>query len=355
MLDPQRRFVTIGVRGWLTAAAIFLGAFVLWAILTGALSALLLLFTGILFAAGLRPLVNRLSAHMPFGIAVTLAFAGVLLIAGLVFYLLTAPLASEIERLVRSTPGYVSALQERLVAAQRFVKNSELATQVASTLAGSAGGAVNAIAPHILGGPVLVASIIGNGLIIILLAFGWMLASDELASFVLSLLPPAACADWRGAFDMMGSRLSAYVQGVVLNGTIVGVVMGAALGFLGVPYALLLGFIAALLQAIPIVGAVISGLILLPAVLAMSGWTKMLIVLVVFAIVQVVDQNMLSPIIFGKRLQLSFLLIIFSTVIGGTLLGISGAFLAVPAAAVLQVIVVHIIAPAVRRANQSNG
>jgi predicted PurR-regulated permease PerM len=86
-------------------------------------------------------------------------------------------------------------------------------------------------------------------------------------------------------------------------------------------------------------------------VLATSGWVKMLIVLAIFTVVQVVDQNVLSPIIFGQRVQLSFLLIIFSTVVGGMLLGIPGAFLAVPAAAVLQVVVVKIVAPAVRRAN----
>jgi predicted PurR-regulated permease PerM len=128
--------------------------------------------------------------------------------------------------------------------------------------------------------------------------------------------------------------------------------LAPSLALLGVPYALLLGVVVALLQAIPLVGAVISGPIVLLVVLVTSGWTKMLIVTAIFGVVQIVDQNLLSPIIFGTRLQLSFLLIIFSTVTGGLLLGIGGAFLAVPAAAVLQVIVVEIIAPAIRRANQ---
>ena len=98
-------------------------------------------------------------------------------------------------------------------------------------------------------------------------------------------------------------------------------------------------------------GAVISAIIILPVVLATSGLTKMLIALAIFAVVQVIDQNVLSPIIFGQRVQLSFLLIILPTVVGGTLLGIAGAFLAVPAAAVLQVLLTSIVAPAVRRAN----
>ena len=198
------------------------------------------------------------------------------------------------------------------------------------------------------------ATAIGNLLLIVLLAVGWMLSSDELERFVLSLMPPAVRADWHGAFNEMASRLSAYVQGIVINGAIVGVAMGGSLALLGVPYAVLLGFIAAVFQAIPMVGAVISGPIILLVVLATNGWTKMLIALAIFAFVQIVDQNALSPIIFGQRVQLSFLLIILATVVGGTLLGIGGAFLAVPAAAVLQVLVTRIVAPAIRRANGEN-
>jgi predicted PurR-regulated permease PerM len=350
--EPQRRSVTIGVRGWLTAAAIFVSAYTLWLVLAGALNAFVLLFTGILLAAALRPLVNRLSARMPFGAAAGVAFGSVLSISGLVTYILIAPIGAEVEKLVSAIPGYVASLQERLVAAQRLLKNDDMAHQVASTVANGAGGAVTAIGTHLLSGPAIVATIVGNLLIIILLAIGWMLASDELEAFALSLLRPSARSDWQAAFSAMGSRLSAYVQGIVLNGAIVGVAMGAALALLGIPYALLLGFIVALLQAIPMVGAVISGPIVLLVVLATSGWTKMWIVLGIFAVVQILDQNVLSPIIFGQRVQLSFLLIIFSTVMGGMLLGIAGAFLAVPAAAVLQVVVVQIIAPSVRRANE---
>lgn len=188
-------------------------------------------------------------------------------------------------------------------------------------------------------------------MLVVLLTIGWMLSSDELERFVLSLIPPRAQEDWRAAFADVGARLSAYVQGVVLNGAVVGIVMGTSLALLGIPYALLLGFVAATFQAIPMIGAVISGPIILIVVLATNGWAKMLIALAIFAVVQIIDQNVLSPIIFGQRVQLSFLLIILATVVGGTLLGIAGAFLAVPAASVIQVLIVRIVAPAIRRAN----
>jgi predicted PurR-regulated permease PerM len=342
-----------GVRGWVGGAVVFAAAFLIWNVLSGALSAMLLLFTAVLLSAGLRPIVDRLNKRMPFGAAVGVAFGVMIIALAAVGFVLVQPLGAELVKLIQAVPSYASSLQNQLVVAQRYLKNDQVARQFASVFANSAGIAINTIGPHILGGPRLVAGAIGDSLLIVLLAIGWMLSSDELERFALSLIPPGVRNDWRDAFADIGARLSAYVQGVVLNGAVVGVAMGASLALLGVPYALLLGFIAAIFQAIPMVGAVISGPIVLVVVLATSGWVKMLIALAIFVVVQVIDQNALSPIIFGQRVQISFLLIILATVVGGTLLGIGGAFLAVPAAAVLQVLVVRIVAPAIRRANSS--
>jgi predicted PurR-regulated permease PerM len=344
---------TIGIRSWLGAAAIFAGAFALWLIVANTLSAFVLLFTGMLIAEALRPFVERLSRRMPFGAAVAIAFGCTLVIVGLIAYILIAPLGAEIQRLVQAVPGYVSSLKDQLIAAERFLKSYDIYKQLAGAFANSAGGAFSAVGAHLLAGPALLATIVGNAVVVLLLAVGWMLSSDDLEHFVLSLVPETSRQDWKHTFDTIGVRLSAYVKGVVINGSIVGIVIGGSTAILGVPYGLLLGFIVAIFQAIPMVGAIISGPVVLLVVLATSGWVKMLIVLGIFTVVQAIDQNVLSPIIFGQRVQLSFLMIIFSTVLGGMLLGIAGAFLAVPAAAALQVIIVQIVAPAVRRANQA--
>lgn len=342
---------SIGVRGWITAAVVFAVAFLIWDLMAGAISSLLLLFTAILLSAGLRPMVDRMSKRMPFGAAVGIAFGAVMLLAGLVAFLLIQPLGAELVRLIQAVPGYAASLQDQLTAAQRYIESDQTARQLATQLANVAGTAVTAVGQRLLGGPQLIAATIGDALLIVLLAVGWMLSSDDLERFVLSLMPPKVRDDWRDAFNEIGTRLSAYVKGVVLNGGLVGAVMTIGLAALGVPYALLLGVVSAVFQAIPMLGAVISGPIVLLVVLATNGWTKMLIALVIFVVVQIVDQNVVSPIIFGARVHLSFLLIILATVIGGTLFGIGGAFLAVPAAAVIQVLIVQIVAPAIRRAN----
>lgn len=339
------------LRGWLIGAAVVIGTILVWMVLSGALSALLLLFTAVLFSAGLRPIVDRMAKRMPFGAAVGISFSVVIIVAITIGFILVQPVGAELVKFIQAVPGYAASLQAQLAVAQRYFENDQIARQLASMLANGAGGAVSTIGQHLLGGPALIATMAGDIVLVVLLAVGWMLSSDELERFILSLMPPDIRDDWHGAFNEMALRLSAYVQGVVLNGAVVGIVTGGSLAILGVPYAVLLGFIAAIFQAIPMVGAVISGPIILVVVLATSGWTKMLIALAIFVVVQMVDQNALSPIIFGQRVQLSFLLIILATVVGGTLLGIGGAFLAVPAAAVLQVLIVRIVAPAIRRRN----
>jgi predicted PurR-regulated permease PerM len=289
---------------------------------------------------------------MPYGAAVGLAFSAIIAIVIVIGAVLIQPLGAELVKLAQSLPAYGTALQSQLEVVQRHFENNQTARQVAGALAGSAGSAASVIGVHLLNGTAVTLASIGNGLLILLLAVGWMLSSDDLSRFVLSLFPTVRREQWRGAFDEVEQRLSAYVGGVVINGSIVGVVMGISLALLGAPYYLLLGFVAAIFQAIPMLGAVISGPIILLVVLATSGWSKMIIALVIFLVIQVIDQNVLSPIIFGQRVQLSFLLIILATVVGGTLLGIGGAFLAVPAAAVLQVLVLRIVAPAIRAANE---
>lgn len=338
----------IGLRSWATAAVVFAIGFMVWNVIAASVSPLLLLFTAILLAAGLRPVVDGLKARMPYSAAVACAFGSVVVVAVGIGFVLVQPLGVELAKLVSAAPGYAHELQVRFLATQRLVEADPTAKQMAAMLANGAGSAVSSVGQTILGTPAFVATAIGDTLLIVLLAIGWMLSAGELERFVLGVIPVASRADWQAAFVDIGARLSAYVKGIVLNGALVGVAIGGGLALFGIPYALLLGFVAAIFQAIPMVGAVISGIVILLVVLAISGWTKMLIALGLIAIVQAIDQNAVSPIIFGKGVQLSFLLIIFATIVGGTLLGISGAFLAVPIAAVLQVLVVRIVAPALR-------
>jgi predicted PurR-regulated permease PerM len=83
-------------RSWLIGAAVVAGAVLIWDVLSGALSALLLLFTAMLIAAGLRPIVDRMSKRMPYGAAVGLAFVAVIAVLVVIGAVLIQPLGAEL-------------------------------------------------------------------------------------------------------------------------------------------------------------------------------------------------------------------------------------------------------------------
>lgn len=178
-----------GARSWITGAAVAAVAFLLWSVLSGAMTALLLLFTAVLLSAGLRPVVDRLAKRMPFGAAVGFTFGIVILLIAAIGFVLIQPLGAELVKLVQAVPGYALSLQGQFAAAQRYIETDQVAKQLTATLAASAGGAVSAIGQRLLSGPALIATMIGDGLLIVLLAVGWMLSSDDLEKFILSLMP----------------------------------------------------------------------------------------------------------------------------------------------------------------------
>lgn len=192
--------VAIAARTWVTGIALLAGAYLIWLTAAGALSALVLLFTGILVAVALRPIIDRLRVRMPFGAAVGAAFGAMVLIVALIAWVAIAPLGAELQRLFQAFPGYLNTLKGELATIERYVNNDRLSKQVAGSLANSAGGVVNSLGAQIVGSSTALVTLAGNAVIILLLAVGWALSCDQLESFVLSLL--------RRTRDRIGSRLS---------------------------------------------------------------------------------------------------------------------------------------------------
>ncbi len=110
----------------------------------------------------------------------------------------------------------------------------------------------------------------------------------------------------------------------------------------GVPYAFALAALVAVFDLIPLVGATIATIVI--GLVALSeGVVVALIVVGVMLAYQFVEGNIIQPIVYGKAVQLSQLLIVLATIIGGLLGGIIGVLLAIPIAAAVQIIIVEIL------------
>ncbi|HVT43779.1 MAG TPA: AI-2E family transporter [Thermoanaerobaculia bacterium] len=134
----------------------------------------------------------------------------------------------------------------------------------------------------------------------------------------------------------MARRMSYWLSGQILLATIVGTATFIGLVLLGVPYAAPLAFLAAFGEMIPIIGPVLGAVPAVIVALFQSTW-QFWSVLALAILIQQVENYFLVPRILGKRISVSPLAVFIAFMIGGSLLGIVGAVLAIPVSAIVQV------------------
>jgi putative heme transporter len=154
-----------------------------------------------------------------------------------------------------------------------------------------------------------------------------------------SVLMPGEDDRWLDVWERVTTSISRWAIGVVIIATIAGTTQGVTAWLLGSSYAVALGVIAGLLDMIPNIGATIAGFILVPTIWAEEGVTAAIIMLVVVLVYQQVENNILTPKIQGKAVELSGFFIIVAVTLFGALLGVLGALTAVPLAATIQIFI----------------
>ena len=118
-----------------------------------------------------------------------------------------------------------------------------------------------------------------------------------------------------------------------------GILVTIAMTIMKVKYAPLLGFFIGLFNMIPYIGAIIAVGISAIITLITGGLGNAIWMLIVVIILQQIDANIINPKIVGQSLKVSPLLVLFSVTVGGAYFGILGMFLAVPASAVVKILV----------------
>ncbi len=144
---------------------------------------------------------------------------------------------------------------------------------------------------------------------------------------------------WLGVWERVTTSISRWAIGVIVIADIAGTTQCLTAWILGSSYAVALGVIAGLFDMIPNIGATIAGFVLVPTLWAEEGLTAAIIMLVVLLVYQQVENNILTPKIQGKAVNLSAFFIILAVTLFGALLGVLGALVAVPVTASLQLIV----------------
>jgi len=128
-----------------------------------------------------------------------------------------------------------------------------------------------------------------------------------------------------------------------LVSVICGVTTFVVLLILGMPYAAPLALLVAVLDLIPLVGATLGGALLVIVGLFVEPW-KAVVLLIFVLVYQQIESNLLQPMVYSQAVQLNGLVILIALLVGGQLLGIPGALLAIPVAEIIRIVVSEILA-----------
>jgi predicted PurR-regulated permease PerM len=172
---------------------------------------------------------------------------------------------------------------------------------------------------------------------ILILTFYLLVEAAHLRQSLIRLFPRARRARVEKASRDITLKVSAWLGGQALLGTIIGVTTAIGLGLLGIPFFYVLALIAGIGELIPVVGPILSAIPAI-AIAATISWNKALFVLIFFVVQQQFENHILVPKVMGRQVGISPVMVILALLIGGNLLGILGALLAVPTAAIIQVL-----------------
>jgi putative heme transporter len=190
--------------------------------------------------------------------------------------------------------------------------------------------------------------------VVLAMTLFWLLSSSNLKHVLLGLFPADSQAEAARVLTGVSKAFSGYVYGTLVRMSVIGTLSGIGLAILQVPYALLLGALAGVTELIPYIGPWISGSISVVLALVAVGPAKALEVAILFLLVFELEGNVVQPLVLSHTVHVDPLLVIVAVLVGISLLGIIGAVLAVPLAAGAQVVVVQVLAPALRRAGSGD-
>src|SRR5215208_5291078 len=178
---------------------------------------------------------------------------------------------------------------------------------------------------------------------VLTLTFFLLLGSERYVNAGVGLFPEVHQPLVRRLLSQSAGAISGYITGNLAISVICGITTFIVLLLLGMPYAAPLALLVAVLDLIPLVGATLGGALLVVVGLFVEPW-KAVVLLVYIVVYQQVEGSVLQPIVYSRAVQLNGLVILIALLVGGQLLGIPGALLAIPVAEIIRIVVTELVA-----------
>lgn len=286
---------------------------------------LLILFVSVIFVSALSPLVKFLiRLHLPKVLSIAIAYIIIVAIITTLIISILPPMIEQSNKFIVTAPSLVAQFFN-ITNIDKTVFSSEL-TSFSKNLFS------------------ITLALFDNLLTIIfllVLTFYMLLEQDNLEARIASLFGNRE-ERVRRSIVKIEEKLGAWLQGQVILSLLIGILSYIGLTILNIPYALPLSIIAGVMEVIPVIGPIISAI---PAIFIALTISPILSigVAVMYLIIQQMENHLIVPQVMKRAVGLNPLIVILTIAVGGRLLGIAGALLAVPIAVVLQIIAAEII------------
>jgi predicted PurR-regulated permease PerM len=308
----------------------------------GSLSSVLLLI-GVAFflALGLEPLASWLvNRKLPRWAATTIVFALFLAMLGAFVAAAVPPLVQQATELVKQAPHYLQQAQDHSSTIGRLNDRFHLQQRITDTVKGSGGSVFN----DVVSAGSAVFGAVGDSLIVIVLTVYFLVDMPRIRTNLYRMVPHSR----RPRAILIGDEVFAKVGAYVLGNVLISVIAGGAtfiwlLAF-NVPYPLLLGIFVALFDLVPVVGSTIAGVGVAAVALTVS-LPVCIETTAFFVVFRLLEDYLLVPRIIGRVVKVPAMITVVAVLIGGALLGIVGALVAIPIAAALLLLTEEVLYP----------
>ena len=302
---------------------------------------LVLIGLALFLAIGLEPAVSVLARHRfpRWTAVVTVLMATLALVAGFLAAAIP-PLTRQATQFLTQAPTMLSRLQNPHSLLGQLDERLHLQQRLQQTLSGDPSSVLNGL----LGAGQVVFSALASTLILVVLTMYFVADLPRIRATLYRLVPHSRRPRAILLGDEIFTKVGGYVLGNLLISLIAGVLTFTFLTVARVPYALLLSIFVALLDLVPVIGSTIAGMavclvalsVSLPTCLATVGF---------FLVYRLTEDYLLVPRIIGRVLKVPALVTVVAVLLGGALLGIVGALVAIPAAAALLLLTREVLFP----------
>jgi len=329
----------------MTGAAGIAVTYGLLQIIIAARSVLILIGLALFIAAGLDPLVSWLTRHrLPRWASVTIVVVGTLgVIAGFLSAAIP-PLASQATALADELPNYVHTMQDHSSQLGKLNDRYHLQQRLTGFLSGGSTSLVGGV----LGAGRMVLTAATSLLVVVVLAIYFLAGMPAIKNLIYRLAPESRRSRVRLIGEDIFTKVGGFVLGNIITSLIAGIGTYIWLLVFDIPYALVLALFVSFMDLIPVIGSTIGGIVV--SLIALTVSLPVAIATAVFYIAyRQAEDYFLIPKVMGKAVEVPAVVTVLATLIGGALLGIVGALIAIPVAAAIRLLLNEIAFPRLDR------